>query len=113
MCLVVEYSEKLVKSDYLGVIICIWWRKVQKIGIFANQNAKYTTNSYEDPKKRDLPHKITQFKHFSSRIHQKIRTFVVIFLENWKTHKTWYTTNPKSNNLQWRNSKNRKFSAKR
>ena len=25
------------------------------------------------PKNRDLPHKITQFKHFSSRTHQKNR----------------------------------------
>ena len=51
MCSVVNYSEKSVKSDYLGVIICNWWRKVKKIGIFANQNAKYTANSYEDTKK--------------------------------------------------------------
>ena len=58
MCLVVKYSEKLVKSDYLGVIICIWWRKVKKIGLFATQNAKYTANSCEDPKNRDLPHKL-------------------------------------------------------
>ena len=51
MCLFVNYSEKSVKSDYLGVIICNWWRRVRKIGIFAAQNAKYTENSYEDPKK--------------------------------------------------------------
>ena len=54
MCLVVEYSKKLVKSDYLGVVICNWWRRVQKIGIFADQNAKYTENSYEDPKTWDF-----------------------------------------------------------
>ena len=50
MCLVVDYSEKLVKSEYLGVIICIWWRRVQKIGIFATQNAKHAAKSHEDPK---------------------------------------------------------------
>ena len=60
MCLVVEYSEKLVKSDYLGVIICIWWRKVQKIRIFAAQNAKHTAKLYEDPKKSGSSPKITQ-----------------------------------------------------
>ena len=49
MCLVVDYSKKLVKSDYFGVIICNWWRKVQKIGIFTKQNASYTRKSYEDP----------------------------------------------------------------
>ena len=49
MCLVVDCSEKLVKSGYLGVIICNWWRKVGKIGIFANQNVYYTRNPYEHP----------------------------------------------------------------
>ena len=56
MCLVVDYSEKLGKSDYLGVIICIWWRRVQKIGIFAAQNAKHTANPHKDP--RDFPQKL-------------------------------------------------------
>ena len=49
MCLVVDCSEKSVKSDYFGVIIYNWWRKVRKIGIFANQNAYFTKNLYEDP----------------------------------------------------------------
>ena len=79
MCLVVNYSEKSVKSDYLGVIICIWWRRVQKIGIFAAQNAKHTANSYEDPKKLGFSPKITQFEHFTCRIHRKLGTFDVIF----------------------------------
>ena len=79
MCLVVDYSEKSVKSDYLGVIICNWWRKVRKIGIFAAQNAKYTANLSEDPKKLGSSPKITQFEHFTCRIHQKLRTFDVIF----------------------------------
>ena len=46
-----DLCHKIGLSDYLGVIICNWWRKVQKIRIFANQNAKYTANSYEDSKK--------------------------------------------------------------
>ena len=58
MCLVVDYSEKSVKSDYLGVIICNWWRRVQKIRIFAAQNAKYTENSYEDPEKSGFSPKL-------------------------------------------------------
>ena len=86
MCLVVEYSEKLVKSDYLGVIICNWWRRVQKIGIFTAQNTKYTKNSYEDSKKSGFWPKITQFKCFTCRIHQKLGTFVVIFSKNWEIH---------------------------
>ena len=49
MCLVVNYSEKSVKSDYFGVIIYNWWRKVRKIGIFAIQNAYFTESSYEQP----------------------------------------------------------------
>ena len=32
MCLVVDYSEKSVKSDYFGVIMYNWWRKVRKSG---------------------------------------------------------------------------------
>ena len=64
MCLVVDYSEKLVKSDYLGVIICNWWRKVRKIGIFANQNAYYTGNSYEDPKYSGFSPKFIQYERF-------------------------------------------------
>ena len=50
MCLVVDYSEKLVKSDYFGVIIYNWWRKVRKIGIFSIKNAYFTESSYEHPK---------------------------------------------------------------
>ena len=87
MCLVVEYSEKSVKSDYLEVIICIWWRKVQKIGIFAAQNTKHTANSYEDPEKLGSSPKITQFECLTSRIHRKLRTFDVIFPKNWGIHK--------------------------
>ena len=59
MYLVVDYSEKSVKSDYLGVIIYIWWREVRKIGIFAAQNAKHTANLYEDPEKLGSSPKIT------------------------------------------------------
>ena len=61
MCLVVDYSEKSVKSDYLGVIICIWWRRVQKIGIFAGQNAKHTVKSHEDPENSGFSSKLHSF----------------------------------------------------
>ena len=54
MCLVVDYSKKSVKSDYFGVIIYNWWRKVQKIGIFAIQNAYFAESSYEHPNIRDF-----------------------------------------------------------
>ena len=49
MCLVVNCSKQSVKSDYFWVIIYNWWRKVQKIGIFANQNAYFTKNLHKDP----------------------------------------------------------------
>ena len=87
MCLVVDYSEKSVKSGYLGVIICIWWRKVQRIGIFTAQNAKHTANLYEDPEKSGSYPKITQFKHFTCRIHQKLGTFNVMFPKIREIHK--------------------------
>ena len=60
MCLVVDYSEKLVKSDYFGVIVYKWWRKVQKIGIFAIQNAYFAESSYEHPNIGifDLKHRV-------------------------------------------------------
>ena len=49
MCLVVDCPEKSVKSDYFGVIIYNWWRKVRKIGIFADQNVYFPKNLHEDP----------------------------------------------------------------
>ena len=84
MCLVVDYSEKSVKSDYLGVIICNWWRKVGKIGIFANQNAKYTANSYMTPKNRDLRNKITQFKCFQAEYTENSGHSIRVFQKNWE-----------------------------
>ena len=42
----------------MGVIICNWWRKVQKIGIFANQNAYFTgLINMETPNTQDFRHK--------------------------------------------------------
>ena len=41
--------RKLVKFDYFGAIFYNWWRKVRKIGIFANQNAYFTKYLHEDP----------------------------------------------------------------
>ena len=84
MWIVIEYSKKLVKSDYFGVIICIWWRRFRKIRIFAKQNAKYTVSWYEDSKYLGLSLKITQFKCFMCRIFWKLRTFGAIFPKNWE-----------------------------
>ena len=69
MCLVVDYSEKSVKSDYFGVIIYNWWRKVRKIGIFAIQNAYFTESSYEHPEYSGFSIQKHTVEHFSSRIH--------------------------------------------
>ena len=73
MCLVVNYSEKSVKSDYFGVIIYNWWRKDRKIRIFAKQNAYFTESSYEHPKYSGFSIQKPTVGHFSGRIHQKIR----------------------------------------
>ena len=88
MCLVVDYSEKLVKSDYFGVIIYNWWRKARKIGIFAIQNAYFTESSYEQPNIRDFRSKTysgaflqaeyTENSGYSMRFFRKIGKFVII-----------------------------------
>ena len=72
MCLVVNYSEKLVKSDYFGVIIYNWWRKVQKIGIFAIQNAILLKVHTNNPNIRDFRFKNIQWSIFAGRIFDEI-----------------------------------------
>ena len=79
MCIVVKNSEKSVKSDYFGPIICNWWRRFQKSGYSLSKNAKYTVNWYEDPEYSGFSSKINQFEHFMCRILWKFRTFGVIF----------------------------------
>ena len=93
MCLVVDYSEKSVKSDYFGVIIYNWWRKVQKIGIFAIQNAYFTESSYEHPEYSGFLIQKHTVERFSSRIHQKIGIFDGIFPKNWENHSIAYKVN--------------------
>ena len=64
MCLVVDYSEKSVKSDYLGVIICNWWRKVQKLG-YSLTKMLITLEIYtKTPNTRDFCQTIIQFECF-------------------------------------------------
>ena len=58
MCLVVEYSKKSVKSDYLGVIISIWWRKVQKSGYLLHKMQNTLQIHTKTQKNWDLPHKL-------------------------------------------------------
>ena len=65
MCFVVNCSEKSVKSGYFGVIICNWWRKVQKIGIFANQIYMKTLNTW------DFCHKNSHFECFHAEYTEK------------------------------------------
>ena len=88
MCLVVDYSEKSVKSDYFGVIVYNWWRKVRKIGIFADQDAYFTKNLHETPNTRDFRHKSLNYSIFyaeytknsgySMRFFRKIGKFAII-----------------------------------
>ena len=64
------------------------------------------------PRKIGIFAKITQFKHFTCRIHQKLRTFNVIFLKNWEIHElsVQLTSNL---TILVENSKKSEFSAKR
>ena len=89
MCLVVDYSEKSVKSDYFGVIIYNWWRKVRKIGIFADQNTYFTRNLHEDPEYSGffaikIPNlgvvhaEYTKYSGYSMRFFRKIGKFAII-----------------------------------
>ena len=95
MCLVVDCSEKSVKSDYFGVIIYNWWRKVQKIGIFAVQNAYFTKNLHEDPKYSGYSPQEVPNLSILSRIHQKIGIFDGIFPKNWENHSISHKVNLK------------------
>ena len=112
MCLVVDYSENLVKSDYLGVIICNWWRKVQKIGIFGNQNTNTLQIHMKTPKNRDLHHKNTQFKHFQAEYTENLGHSMRVFR---KIEKFTIFSRQITSNLTYRveHSKQSDFSAKR
>ena len=72
-------------------IICNWWRKVRKIRIFANQNAYYTGNSYEDPKNSGFSPKLYRLSIFHAeytknlghlmRFFRKIRKFTKLSVQ--------------------------------
>ena len=79
MCLVVNYSEKSVKSDYFGVIIYNWWRKVRKIGIFAIQNAYFAESSYEQPEYSDFRFKTYSGAFLQAEYTEKLGIFDEIF----------------------------------
>ena len=91
MCLIVNYSKKLVKSDYLGVIICDWWRKIRKIGIFANQMLTSLEIHMKTPNTRDFCQNNIQFEHLyaectknsehSMRFFQKIGKITILRIE--------------------------------
>ena len=99
MCLVVDCSEKSVKSGYFGVIIYNWWRKVRKIGIFTYQNAHFTKNLHEDPKYLGFsPQKLT-IRVFFMQNTPKLGIFDEIFPKNQEIRIIWYKINNKSNNL--------------
>ena len=66
MCLVVDYSEKSVKSDYLGVIIRNGGEKSEKSGYSQIKMQNTLQIHTKTPKNWVLPHKITQFKHFQA-----------------------------------------------
>ena len=72
MCFVVDCSEKSVKSDYFGVIICNLWRKVRKIGIFTNQNAYFTKIYTKSLNTWDFRHKNSQFERFHAEYTEKL-----------------------------------------
>ena len=79
MCLVVDYSEKSVKSDYFGVIIYNWWRKVRKIGIFAKQNAYLLKIHTNNPNIWDFRFKNIQWSVFQAEYTKKSGYSMVFF----------------------------------
>ena len=86
MCLVVDYSEKSVKSDYFGAIICNWWRKVRKIGIFAKQNAYFTESSYKYPEYSDFRHKTRTVECFHAEYTKNLGHLMRFFQKSGKSH---------------------------
>ena len=93
MCLVVDYSEKSVKSDYFGVIVYNWWRKVRKIRIFTDQNAYFTKNLHEGPRilrifaikipNLSIVHaEYTENSGYSMRFFRKIGKFAIIGIKS-------------------------------
>ena len=58
MCLVVEYFKKSVKSDYLGVIICNWWRRVRKSGYSLPKMQNTLKIHTKTPKTQDFRQKL-------------------------------------------------------
>ena len=104
MCLVIDCSEKSLKSDYFGAIICNWWRKVRKIRIFTEQNAYFTENSYEHPEYSGflpLKHTVERFhaeytenSGHSMKFFQKIGKFT-LFSVKLNTNLTLWVENSK------------------
>ena len=92
MCLVVDCSEKSVKSHYFGVIIYNWWRKIRKIGYSLIKMLISLKIYTKTPNTQDFHNKNSQFK-------QKLGIFDEIFLKNREIHIIWYKINHKSNNL--------------
>ena len=88
MCLVVDCSKKSVKSDYFGVIVYNWWRKVRKSGYSLIKTLISLKIYTKTPNTRDFRHKSSQSKRFyaeytensgySMRFFQKIGKIAVI-----------------------------------
>ena len=91
MCIIVDYSKKLVKSGYFGVIICNWWRKSEKSGYLLTKMLISLEIHTKTPNNRDFRHKNSQFEHFHAeytensehlmRFFQKIGKFALFSVE--------------------------------
>ena len=71
MCFVVNYSEKLVKSDYFGVIICIGGEKSEKSG-YSQIKTPISLKIYTKTLNTwDFHHKNSQFEGFHAEYTEK------------------------------------------
>ena len=109
MWIVVKDSEKSIKSDYFGVIIYIWWRSFQKIGIFTIKMLNTLSIDVKTLNIREFPPKLHSLsilcaEYFKNSGHsvqffQKIGKFTILC-----------TNNHKSNTLVGENSEKLGFS---
>ena len=99
MCLVVDYSKKLVKSDYFGVIICNWWRKVRKLAYSLSKMLISIQITTKTPNIRDFRHNNSKFDRVHAEYTKNSGYSMRFFRKIGKICINWYKINHISNNL--------------
>ena len=82
--------RKSVNSDYFGVIIYNWWRKVRKIGYSLYKTLILLKVHMNTPNIRDFRSKTYSGAFVTGRIHRKVGIFNEIFPKNRKIRNYWY-----------------------